>query len=1070
MKNLKHIFRMRSKSRLTKYFSALIFVSACFATEIATAQKSGDNKEASFVVKGVVRDAHSKEPLTAVQIQSMNYPASATSDAKGEFTINLPDGGDVLRVTAFDYDIREFPLRGKDEVIIDLYPEAFTDQYKTIETQTGMVKNSYMVNSAQSIDNVSDNFALTADDLIQTKLGGNVRSISRSGTAAMGSSIFIRGLNSVMTNAQPLFVIDGVIWNNMNDVNSIHQGFFSNPLANINVVDIESITVIKDGASIYGSKAANGVILINTKRGKGVVTKINANVTQGVTSEPGSIPMMNGDDHRIYISEILGTNPNFSPKNVGNLEFLDDDPSTTYYKPYHNSTNWNDQIYQVGRTQNYSIDVNGGDDRALYYFSLGYTTNKGIIKTTNLERLSTRFNADFKMSELFALGLNVGYSNIDRRLVDDGINFMTSPTYLAKIKSPFLSPFVYTTKGQITKDYDDADIFNVGNPAAIIDRALNTSKHYRFNIGAIPTFNFTKNLSLSSQFDYSLDKTKESHFTPMLGMGTFIYNASLTNTGVIENRVANQQMRNIAVYDDTRLKYVFTKEDHSINAVLGWRYLDNYFESDEVLGYNTGTDDTRNFTGNLDFQSVTGINNHLRSISNYLNIAYNNQNKYFLNLSAALDGSSRFGAETEGGIQLFGHSWGFFPSLSGAWLISSESFMKNVNAINFMKLRVGYGFTGNDDIQDYVNLAYFMSERFIQRTSGVYLANLANNQIQWETTARLNGGLDMSIFNERVSLSLDAYSSRTSNLLMYQISPEVAGFARYLKNSGELTNIGYEVNASIKMLNLKTFRWELGLSMGHYKNEITALPDGNFETPVYDAIIQTKVGQAAGVFYGYTTDGVFTTQAEADASGLKIKEENGTLTYFGAGDMRFIDKSGDGIISKEDMQVIGDPNPDFYGSFTSKFAVKNVMFEALFTYSYGNDVYNYLRHKLESGNDYYNQTTVMLTRWTTEGQITDQPRATFNDPMGNARFSDRWIEDGSYLKLKSLKLSYNVPLKGGFIEGLNIWVSADNLWTLTNYLGLDPEFSPRNSVLSQGIDAGLIPLTKSYLVGLRLNL
>ena len=248
----------------------------------------------------------------------------------------------------------------------------------------------------------------------------------------------------------------------------------------------------------------------------------------------------------------------------------------------------------------------------------------------------------------------------------------------------------------------------------------------------------------------------------------------------------------------------------------------------------------------------------------------------------------------------------------------------------------------------------------------------------------------------------------------------------------------------------------------------------DYNTPVYGGEVRTAVGQPAGVFYGYKTNGVYATEADAANANLKILNQNGSYSYFKAGDVRFVDgdKNGnkDGVIDANDKQIIGNPNPKLYGNISSKISYKKLTLSTLFTYSYGNDVYNYQRSQLESGTDYSNQSTVMLSRWTAEGQNTSQPKAVFGDPMGNASFSDRWIEDGSYLRLKTVTLSYAIPIKSNFIEGFSIWISANNLVTFTKYLGSDPEFSTRNSVLFQGVDAGLVPLSKSYYVGLKLNL
>ena len=267
----------------------------------------------------------------------------------------------------------------------------------------------------------------------------------------------------------------------------------------------------------------------------------------------------------------------------------------------------------------------------------------------------------------------------------------------------------------------------------------------------------------------------------------------------------------------------------------------------------------------------------------------------------------------------------------------------------------------------------------------------------------------------------------------------------------------------MKALNFRDFKWEIGATAGHYKNKITELPNGQFTTQVYDGEVISAVGNPAGSFWGYKTEGVFATEAEAAAAGLKILNSDGSYTHFTAGDMIFADLDGNDIIDERDKLLIGNPNPICYGNITSNFFFKRFALNTVFTYSLGNEIYNYQRSKLEAGSDYSNQTTAMLRRWFVEGQATDVPKSYYADPMGNARFSDRWIEDGSYLKLKTITLSYELPLKSEFIEGMQLWISANNLLTFTNYLGADPEFSAKNSLFFQGVDAGLIPLPKAII-------
>jgi len=1027
-------------------------------------------------ITGVVRDAKTKQPVNAVRISVINKNKMVVTDENGAFTIAVTSPKDVLLVEAYDYNVVEVPVRGKAHLTIDLYSDVFGDYFKNVNGIGGVNSNSRQINSVKTVSNFSDNQALAADEILQGVLGGDVRSVSRSGISGMGSSLFIRGINSLNANAQPLFVVDGVLWNNLYDITSVHEGFFSNTLEYIDINDIETISVIKDGASIYGSKAANGVILIRTKRGKDPVTKISLNVMQGFVTEPSSVPMMDGEAYRLYAADMFGS-AGVSGAGVAELGFTQTDPSNAVYNTYHNNTDWNDEVYQTGRNSHYMIDVTGGDDKAMYYFSLGYADNESVIKETGMNRLNIRLNADLYLTREFDLGLNVGFSRIERDLQDDGVNSYSSPTWLAKIKSPFLSPFLFTSTGEITPDYDDTDEFGIGNPMLVLSNSLNSLKKYRFNIGLAPVYRISPVLTVSSQFDYSLHKTIERRFVPMDGTAT----RYLDGYGYVENEINSQVMRNTAVFDETRLTYEkrLDKLNH-IKALYGFRYLNNYYESDYAVEYNTGSDNNTTITGDYDYLQVDGINDQTRSLSNFLQADYDFDNRYFVSAAVSVDGSSRFGTETESGFSLFGHSYGVFPSINAGWIVSSETFMKSLDFIDFCKLRAGYGITGNDGIQDYENMTYFSIVRFMSEANGLIIGNIANEQLQWETTGKVNLGLDMGLFNEVATVSFDVFSSQTNDLLTLRDAPLISGLGQYWCNGGTMTNKGYELSADAKVLNLNHLKWEVGINVGHYKNEVTALPDGSYTTSVYDGEVLTAVGESAGSFYGYKTNGVFSTDAEAAAAYtdpatgtstyLLMETEDGEYEKFSAGDMQFEEVVVDGIIDEKDKQVIGDPNPDFYGTISSRIFVDRLSLSTIFTYSIGNDIYNYSRSQLEAGEDFSNQTSAMENRWTGEGQTTTIPRAVYGDPMGNARFSDRWIEDGSYLRLKTVALSYDIPLKSTYIHGFTVWVSANNLMTLTNYLGLDPEVSAGNSVYYQGIDAGLVPATRSYAFGFKFNL
>ncbi|MHB9055534.1 MAG: SusC/RagA family TonB-linked outer membrane protein [Paludibacteraceae bacterium] len=1022
----------------------------------------------AVIVKGLVIDGHSKQPLNAVRISDLDKKTSAVTDDKGSFTIKARSKSSILNVVAYDYNTVEIPVQGKDYLVIELYSDKFSNYFKNINTPAGEKRNSETTVSIKSTNEINLLNVATADELLPYSLAADIRGITRSGLSGEGSSLFIRGINSINANAQPLFIVDGVIWNNLYDATSIQQGYFANTLDNIDMNDIESISVLKDGTSIYGSKGSNGVVIIKTKRASSTVTKINLNILTGYITRPANFPMLKGDEFRVYASDLLKSQGIAWNSNTTKFDFLEANQSNAMiYNMYHNNTDWSNEVYQNGMVNSYNINVTGGDERALYYFSLGYTGNKGVVKTTDMQRINSRFNADLTFNKYIFLGLNVGFSRVERQLLDDGINEYSSPVWMSKIKSPFTSPYSYTTNGELTLDYAKTDSFNIGNPGGVIANSHNNSKKFRFNIGFMPTIKFTRDLTLSSNFDYSLDKSVERRFVPML----YTPVRPMPGYGNSFNEINSQVMRNTGIFDDTRLAYARSfSSAHNLKAMLGWRFVSNYYELDYIEEHNTGANNNTTITGSRDFLQVKGLNNHTKSISNYLNAEYNYDYRYFINATVALDGSSRFGSNTKGGLNLFGHSWGVFPSINGAWIVSAEKFMGNTkNAISLLKLRAGYGITGNDGIMDNESMAYFASVRFMNRANGIVLANLSNPELQWETTGRANLGIDVILFN-RLSVSFDCFTSKTSNLLVLKDLPDVSGLGKYWSNDGEMKNNGFESSLNWRALNLRNLKWELGASVGHYENMITALPNGNYTTSVYDGEVITAVGNSAGSFWGYKTNGVFASAADAEAAGLKILNPDGTYTKFGAGDMKFIDVDNNRIINSLDKQVIGNPNPDFYGNLMSKISYLRFTLNTVFSYSYGNNVYNYQRSKLESGLDYSNQTSAMLRSWVVEGQNTDVPKAYYGDPMGNSRFSDRWIEDGSYIKLKNVTLSYDLPLKSDFIGGINFWISANNVLTLTNYLGLDPEFSVNNSVYYQGVDAGLLPATRSYYFGVKFSL
>jgi hypothetical protein len=405
--------------------------------------------------------------------------------------------------------------------------------------------------------------------------------------------------------------------------------------------------------------------------------------------------------------------------------------------------------------------------------------------------------------------------------------------------------------------------------------------------------------------------------------------------------------------------------------------------------------------------------------------------------------------------------------------MTNEPWFANVKGIDYLRLTAGYDISGNDDIDYYAARSYFRAAQYLHAIAGISFDGIGNTKIQWETTKRFNAGLEASFINNRLGITFNYFRSNTSNLLTRQSLGFLSGLDQNWSNGGKLQNDGFDLTATIKMLALKDWQWQLGASVGHYKNKIVELADGRdyVDNEIYGSTIRTQVGQAANLFYGYKTLGVFSTSEEAEAASLYLLGDNGIdRNYFGAGDIHFADLNGDHQITEADRMVIGDPNPDVYGNIFTSLAWKKLKLDLRFNYSLGNDVYNYQRSQLENGSRFMNQTTALTNRWQVEGQQTDIPRITFQDPMGNSRFSDRWIEDGSYLRLKAVTLSYDLPINSEYIQGLQFWFQANNVFTLTRYLGSDPEFTMTSNVIGQGIDLGQLAQSRSLVAGVKINL
>lgn len=1048
-------------------------------------------------ISGIVIDASTKAPLAGARLQALSDARyTAMSNAEGKFTIKVPVFVTSLYVQAPRHMAQQVSILGGDTtqvVRISMLSDSYMPMYEDGTTYTS--QSSFTSGSTR----------LTIDDEISSRMGADIRSILRNGNEEQGAMMLIRGVNSINANAQPLIIVDGVELDMQRDRSSLHLGDHFNMLSTISPEDIEKVTVLKNATALYGARGGNGVIIIETKRGHSMATRIDAKISAGITTMPSLPTMMNANQYRNYIVEQIGTMPELRTSQENgqllNFRFLNDDPSGYFYHTYHNDTKWSDEVYRTAVTQNYSINVQGGDDVGMYHLSVGYSDADKSIKNSSFNRVNVRFNTDISLLENLSTKFDMSFSRINQYLYDDGfaenmsMSTVTSMTQLALIKSPLLNPHQYNkTVGGFTSLFSDADDlfsslheykYSLGNPTAILEggegERKNKNENTFFNVAVAPTWQILPNLSATTHFSYYLNRNAQAYYRPNSGMPAF----EVEGLGTVYSKVASIFAKETNIISNTHIDWNKKYGANNVAIAGGFRYT--YFSYDNTdlnTQYTILLDNDQNPSMNVKYPSdIEGVNEVWKNMQWYVSSDYSYANRFYATLSLLFEANSRFGnnVSSTASIGLGGVRWAVFPSIQLGWVISNEAWFPKNGVVNYLKFYGGFDVSGNDDISNYAARSSFSSIRFLKEQIGAQMNNVGNDLIKWETTLKYNVGMKLNMFNNRFSVGADAYYHRTKDLLSLKaFDNPIAGINNYWVNDGMLDNVGLELAISGKPIEKKNLHLELGATMGTYRNRVCRLADGAFTSSVYgDNNILTQSGSSVGVFYGYqTADPVFSTEAEAATAHngsdyLKYKDATGADQTFNAGDVHFIDQNGDGYIDEQDKVIIGNPNPDIYGNIFATLTWKRFTFNVGFNYCVGNDVYNYQRYILNSGASLYNQQVAEIGHWRYEGQVTNMPRLAFGDPKGNNRFSDRWIEDGSYLRMKTLSVAYQIPIPESWqswLQGISVWGEARNLFTVTKYTGNDPEFSVGNSVLYQGIDCGNIAQSRSFILGVKINL
>ena len=1013
-----------------------------------------------------------KQPISGVSIsvEGSNLIPVLT-DQSGEFTIRSTSGKNWIIVTpAIGYKTKRVFINSRAKITIYLTPDDLSagDDQLTILSQNIAKRNMVAAYSDIDLNDVSHSTALTIDQYMEGRVPG-MNVVSRSGDFGSGAYTEIRGVNSINTTNQPLYIVDGLPLPLQGIFGSNLAGYSYNQLTGLNPDDISKMTVVKDPVinSTYGSKGSNGVIYIETLNPSVTQTTIDLDVRSGINFSPSQlIPQLNGDQHKSLMNDVLfstGLPEEQIRYTYPDLFLAKSDPN---YIDYQHNTNWQQLIYNSSSFYNLNLNVKGGDEIARYGLSFGYNQDNGIIKNTSYQGYNLRFVSRLNIFTWLKMDASVSLNTNSSSLKEAGTVDQTSPILTSLAKSPLSGPYQYDDQGKQITTLAEVDELGVSNPLAVIDNFTATNTNNSF----IAAINFesaiSKNLVINSKFGLIYNVLKEQIFMPNHGMEHY-YDLEAYNVAKATNNNMN------SFYNNTYLSYTpKLGKGQSFSAVTGLNVQTNSFQLDWGLTKNANPNDkyVAIQDGQNNLREIGGQNRDWNWMNLYENVSYSYLDKYMLTGSISMDGSSRVGKDGLNTFKVLGNPFGLFYAGGIAWRLSNESFLKHTSWLEDLKLRLTIGQTGNDDIGEASATNYYDAIKY-RETVGLYPAVLTNDNLSYERVTQINGGLDISLFGNRLSSTIDIFREQTNNLLVYSPMQSYLGYDFRAENGGQLENKGVDFSILWRAIQRKSFKWQLQLNLSLITNKVAAINGGSIATSIDGAEIVNQNGSPVNSFYGYIFKGVYSTQAQASAASLV----NDKGTPYQAGDAIYADISGpngkpDGVINNYDKTAIGSALPKGFGGFINSFSYKRWTLSVFIQYVFGNKIFNYIRYKDEAMTDLSNQSQTVLNRWQYDGQITDVPRALWNDPVGNSAFSTRWIEDGSYIRLKNISLSYKIPEKFLYFRSAEFYIAVENMLTLTKYLGYDPEFSYSYLQISQGVDYGQTPQIRQFMAGIKFGL
>jgi len=1027
------------------------------------ADKPAEIFKQQIAITGKVTDERG-EPLAGVSIKIKNVQTSTITDANGNYKISVPNPDAVLIFTYIGFATRESRV-GENKVInIKLIQES-SKLDEIVVVGYGAVERKDLTGSVSQVD-IEDLKQAPVSSFTEALAGraAGVQVSSNDGQPGSSQEIVIRGAGSLTQDNSPLYVVDGFP---MEDFQA----------SSLNPNDIESLNILKDASAtaIYGARAANGVIVIETKKGKLGKPVVDINSSLGYQDIRKQLDLMNPYEFVKYQTEL---NPTY-----GNDFYLSDGKTLDDYKAV-KGINWQDEVFRTALTQIHNISIRGGTNQTKYSVSGSVFDQNSVIINTGFKRYQGRVSLDQEISEKIKIGLIANYSNSTAFGIPVADGTSNISNYLFYNTWGY-RPISGTGKDLLTEEVDeeeiDANQIRV-NPVLTAENAHNKNIVKNLSVNFYTTYNITKELTLKVTAATSSRDTRNEVFYNSLTPGGSPRN--LANSRGINGRIQfsginNWANENILTYNKT------IKRKHKINVLAGFSMQgtkrDRYGYSAQLLpneelgiaGFDEGTP-----------LSLIAEESRSTLMSFFNRINYNYKSRYLFTATFRSDGSSKFAAENR---------WGFFPSGAFAWNMVNEKFMKPLTAISSSKFRISYGLTGNNRVGDFsylpsLSLPANATVSFNNSTpySTVIFNGLGNKKLKWETTKQLDIGYDLGLFKDRIQLTADIYSKTTDDLLLNAQLPFTTGFSNAFKNIGKVKNEGLELSLNTVNIKTKSFSWQSNFNISFNRSEVLALTEGQnklFATALFHSFYANsplwvaEVGKPVASFHGYIFDGIYQFE-DFDSPSPNVYQLKSEIPTNGnsresikPGDIKYKDLNNDGIVNSLDQTVIGRAIPLHIGGFSNSFSYKGFLLNVFLQWSYGNKIYNANRLLLD-GNALQirnlNQFASYENRWTPENPSNEYFRSGGQGPSGY--HSSRILEDGSYLRLKTISLGYEVPtrlIKRFYLRNLTVQASAQNLLTFTNYSGMDPEVSVRNSTLSPGFDYSAYPNAQTIVFGLK---